>query len=197
MAVAEKKKKEKEKEEGVLTPEKVATEQAEAHEQRHKERAEALKNVKDDSESVRLFAVPTTTNLPGELCGNPLETVATFSATGERVHDIQDDGSSLLKIMNKDHSAAIPYDGAAETGVPTQKLKVSFFFPGINPQTCQRQLLITVGTNPPAAFALPPDNGNIECLVRMNESVHCVYTDVNADGNVQSTWTLDFYSSQQ
>jgi hypothetical protein len=132
--------------------------------------------------------------IPGSRSGNALENAAE-ELLGDKVHDIQSDGTTELKVQNRDKSRAMAAHGFKEEGNDVHKLKISLMFPGINPHVAQKELRIRVGDNNPTSTFLTPDVPNLEVLVHPNKAVHVELTHIDQDGRRGQPYILDFYSN--
>lgn len=149
-------------------------------------------------------------SIPGSRVGNSLHVLAE-GLIGDKVYDILDDGSHILKIINRDKSRAFAFDGSdlplteqeRADGVEDEyddvlKVRIEIRFPGINPSVSQRHVLIKCDCMAlPAEFFLSPDVSFLQVLVHIDEKCHIELYHIDRDGRATAPYMIDFYTQHQ
>jgi hypothetical protein len=108
-----------------------------------------------------------------------------------------------LEVQSKDKSNSVPVISNLRTGNIIKKRKVSFLFPGINPEVAQKALEISITENPfneeeskqyKVGEVFPPDVPNKEVLLPLNSRIHVELFHVDKNGYYSHPYILDFYT---
>lgn len=139
--------------------------------------------------------------IPGSRVGDPTEMVAE-PFLGDKVHNFLKSGIRL-EVQSKDKSNSVPVHEAQRTGNLIKKKKVSFLFPGINPDVAQKELKITVFNHPfnedkqtsyESIEVFPPDVPNKEVLLPSESKIHVELRHIDKHGHESHPYILDFYT---